>query len=78
MTEKVTTIATDEPVLVEKKTDPFADVLREKARTSLDHNVSTVLTVLADTYDEHYATKQETRPATFVDTVPVRSNAPVL
>jgi hypothetical protein len=59
MTEKVTTIATDEPVLVEKKTDPFADVLREKARTSLDHNVSTVLTVLADSYDDHYATKKE-------------------
>jgi hypothetical protein len=57
MTEKVTTIATDEPVLVETKTDPFADVLREKARTSQDHNIATVLSVLADTYDEHFATK---------------------
>ena len=56
--EKVTTIETDTPVVVEKKTDQLADVLREKARTSLDHNVSTVLTVLADSIDDHYATKQ--------------------
>jgi hypothetical protein len=35
-----------------KPSNPFADALREKARTSKDHTVSTVLNAIAETVDE--------------------------
>jgi len=57
--EQVTKSTTEKPVVVEKKTHPFVDVLREKARTHQDQNVATVLNAVADAIEDYDDSKQE-------------------